>query len=548
MTFRQQISLALAAPLTLTLVVALALLAAAPAPTVPAPAITELHFDAERARALAAELEALAPVRAVGSPESARARAWLTQKFNDLGLKTDSFAFEVTIASQRRTGEQVWAVLPGAGERALLISTHYDTPEDGARSNAAGVGALLELARVLSGTTPAQTVIFMASDSREYGRSWGMKSWLERSPLRGQLAAALTLDAGEQEGGVRVNGIGLHFGVAPPALQQTARAAVERAGGQPLLAEGATAFLARALPFEMTEHGMLLRSGVPAVGLSAAPEALAVLGRAAEAWLWALQQQPLTPGGAPFDWPFSETVLATPVVLGLGLLFFAPLFLATGLSLAAQRPRRQELAPEALALGGVVLIMLNGLAVLLILVLLGWLPRYEWFPATPGDAFLRQPADWALVLALVVAAFSALEIFGRRTGWGRMADRLNAPARRVTLLLILSGLALATWAVNPFAAVLWLGPAAYLWPWVTPRSNRGGNVLNVALALGGFLPAFGLAIGLALTPDVAVWSWFVLMSAIYGLFPLPVTLAVVVFIACGVRFLRHGLRPDLSDA
>ncbi|MDW8327509.1 MAG: M28 family peptidase [Anaerolineales bacterium] len=546
MTFRQQISLALAAPLTLTLVVILALLTSTPAPTVTVPVIAELQFDAERARALAAELEAVAPVRAVGSPGSARARAWLTQKFNELGLKADSFAFEVTVASQRRTGEQMWATLPGAGDRALLISAHYDTPEDGSRSNAAGVAILLELARIFSGATPAQTVILMASDSREYGRSWGMKSWLEQSPLRSRLAAALTLDVGEQGDGVRVSGVGLHFGVAPPALQQTAHAAVEQAGGWPLVAEGAAVFLARALPFEMTEHGMLLRAGVPAVGLSAAPESLAVLGRAAEAWLRAMQPQPPTPAGAPFDWPLSRTLmLPTPAVLGLGLLFFAPLFLATGFSLAAQRLRRQELMPEVLALGGVALPLLNGLAVLWVFVLIGWLPRYEWFPGTPGDAFLRQPADWALVPALVFAVFSALmNIVSRR----RLSDRLDMPARRATLLLVLSALALTAWAINPFAAVFWLGPAAYLWPWVTPRPHRGGRTLNVALALGGFLPMLGVAVALSLTPAFRVWSWFLLMGAIYGLFPLPVTLAVIAFIACGVRFLRHGLRPALSDA
>ncbi|MCS6800247.1 MAG: hypothetical protein NZ898_17285, partial [Myxococcota bacterium] len=66
-----------------------------------------------------------------------------------------------------------------------------------------------------------------------------MKSWLEQSPLRSRLAAALTLDVGEQGDGVRVSGVGLHFGVAPPALQQTAHAAVEQAGGWPLVAEGA---------------------------------------------------------------------------------------------------------------------------------------------------------------------------------------------------------------------------------------------------------------------------------------------------------------------
>lgn len=537
MTFRQRIALALAAPLTLTLVVGLALLAASPAPPLPAASAVALEFDVERARTLAAELEALAPVRAVGSPESARARAWLIQKFADSGLKTDAFTFEVTVESQRRSGEQVWAIVPGAGDGALLISAAYDTPGEGGRSNAAGVAALLELARVFSGATLEQTVIFMASDSSEYGRSWGMKSWLEGAPRRARLTAALTLEAGAP---TRLNSAGLHFGYAPLELRRAAQAALQQAGHAPPPVDGATEFLARALPFDMSEHGMLLRAGVPAVGLNAPTE---VLGRAAEAWLHALDSQAAPPAGAPFDWQLSEMqVLSTPVVLGLSLLFFTPLFLTTGLAFAALRPRWQELTPEALALGGVVLIILNGLVVLLILVLIGWLPRYEWFPATPGAAFLRQPADWALVLALVVAAFSALEIFGRRTSWGQLADRLDVRGRRVTLLLGVSALALALWAVNGFAAVFFLGPAAYLWPWVEPRTSRNGRALNVALALGGFLPLLGLAVGLALAPAYHVWSWFLLMGAIYGLLPLPVTLTLVVFFALGVRFLRHGLR------
>jgi hypothetical protein len=120
--------------------------------------------------------------------------------------------------------------------------------------------------------------------------------------------------------------------------------------------------------------------------------------------------------------------------------------------------------------------------------------------------------------------------------------RLEAPARRVTLLLIISALALVAWAVNGFSAVFFLGPAAYLWPWIEPRAGANGRALNVALALGGFLPLFGLAVGLSLTPAYIVWSWFLLLGAIYGLFPLPVTLAVVIFVALGIRFLRHGLR------
>jgi len=555
MTFPQRISLALAAPFTLTLVVGLALLAAQPAPPAPVIATSNLQFDADRARALAAELEALAPVRAVGSPESARVRAWLIEHFNALGLETETLAFPVTVASQRRVGEQVWARLPGASDRALLVSAHYDTPADGARSNAAGVAALLELARIFSGTLPTRTVIFMASDSREYGRSWGMKSWLEQVPGRGQLIAALTLEANMPRAGVQVEDAGLHFGAAPLELRRLAQAAVQQASGQPPTADGIDDFLSRALPFDMSEHGMLLRSGVPAVGLSAAPESVAALGRAAEAWLRALEQQPALPDGAPFDWQLGEAlVLTTPTVLGLGLLFFAPLLLATGLAFEranawrstafreAQRPLWQELMPEALALLGAALPLVNGLAVLLILVLIGWLPRYEWFPATPGDPFLRQPADWALVLALVVAAASALEVFGRRSGWGRVADRLAVPTRRLTLLLVLSALALVAWAINPFAAVLWLGPAAYLWPWVEPGLGRA---LNSLLVLGGFAPLVGLAVGLWLTPAVSVWSWFVLLGAIYGLFPLPVTLAVVLLIAVGVRFLRYGLRATL---
>lgn len=535
MLSRHQRLLALSLPITLIAALGLAVLTAQPVVEGTAARETAVQFAGKRAQAEAAAFAAQFPQRVVGSPGGEAARAWIADRLNVLGLETETLPFTV-VALQERGGVQLWATVPGASDQTILLTTHYDTPEHGGRDNAGGVAVLLELARVFAQERPRHTLILMASDAHEYGQAWGMKTFVEQSSLRGNLVAAVALEADETQSAVRLNAAGFHFGYAPLWLRQLPPQTVA-------LAVGADEFAARALPFGMTEHGMLLRAGVPAIGLSGPVEAL---GAAAEQTVRRLDALESVPSGSTLDWQVTEsTWLPGSMVLLLSLLVFAPLFIATGLALHHQRPHWQMFQPEGFGLLGALVPLLNGYAALYILVRLGLLPQYEWFPASPGDPFLVQPTDWAALVALGVAGFSAWEIFIRPRGWGQLAGRLVIPTRRVTLLIVLAVLMLGTWLLNPLAAVFLLLPAAYLWPWIEPRHGRAGMALNGMLALGGLLPVAGLAVGLAFTPGLGLWWWFMMAGAAYGVYPLPAVLIVLLVLALWLRFTWLGMLVPL---
>lgn len=556
---RHQLILALATPLTLTVVFGLGWLLAQPVPDQPirsAPA----QFNLERAQQDIDQLSTQFPARIAGTRENAQARGWITARFTELGLSIGSLPFTVTVASQARAGEQVWAVAPGASDEIVLVTAHFDTPEHGQRDNAAGIAVLLELARIFAGLERApRTLVFMASDSRDYGRSWGAKNLLDRG-LTGlqdpsglsvsRIVAVLNLEAlnGQDWSQVQISSAGYRVGYAPLWLRQLSAQTVRAAGGQAQEPEGVAEFLVRALPFSMTDHGMFLRSGIPAVGLSGAPgearpESLETFGRAAEAWVRSVAALDPAPPPNPGEWRLSANMYLPALgVVFLPLLVFLPLFIATALAVWAQRPRWRDLLLELTALVAIGIVIVDGFAAAFILAALGLLPRYEWFPAAPFDPFLLTPTDWAALVILGTMGVFAWYTFAPPNSWGRLTDRLDVPHRRVTLLIVFSVLVLVAWLLNGFAAALLLAPAAYLWPWITPRPFSAGKTLNVMLALGGVLPLVGVFIAVGTTPGLGLFWWFLLLAATYGLIPLPVTLAFTVGVALFARFLRYGLR------
>ena len=200
---------------------------------------------------------------------------------------------------------------------------------------------------------------------------------------------------------------------------------------------------------------------------------------------------------------------------------------------------RQLFLPELVALGGASLPIVNGFAAGYSLARLGLLPGYDQFPAAPGDPFLLQPADWAMLVILAVVGVSVWDIW-RPSGWGALAQRLQVPSRRVTLLTVFALAALAAWLLNGFAAALLLAPAGWLWPWIQPSRFPAGRALNVFLALGGLLPFMAVVAGLALTPGLGLAWWFLTAGALYGLWPLPASLAFVLSAGLFIRFVRLG--------
>jgi Zn-dependent M28 family amino/carboxypeptidase len=123
--------------------------------------------------------------RRVGSPEADAVAAWLTERFQtlglppftDAGLTTHSLEFEAPGGA----GQNVIAVLPGTQSSGnyVLIGAHYDhlgvtesgEIYNGADDDATGVAAVLEAARILSNASqrPQETIVFVAFSSEELG-------------------------------------------------------------------------------------------------------------------------------------------------------------------------------------------------------------------------------------------------------------------------------------------------------------------------------------------------------------------------------------------
>jgi len=100
------------------------------------------------------------------------------------------------MTGQARIGRNIVGILPGRDEKlrrqAVVIGAHYDHLGEGAaeeiyfgaNDNAAGVGALLSVARAFAALPqpPRRTVVFAAFDAEEIGRR-GSKYYISKPPL-----------------------------------------------------------------------------------------------------------------------------------------------------------------------------------------------------------------------------------------------------------------------------------------------------------------------------------------------------------------------------
>jgi len=89
--------------------------------------------------------------------------------------------------------------LPGntLADEIIIVGAHYDSVEDspGANDNASGVAALLELARLFSGTTPMRTLRFVAFANEEapffYTDEMGSHQYAGHAKQRGEKITAM---------------------------------------------------------------------------------------------------------------------------------------------------------------------------------------------------------------------------------------------------------------------------------------------------------------------------------------------------------------------
>jgi len=122
--------------------------------------------------------------RAVGTPENAKARAFLISELRRIGIAPINGNYEHSFTRPRRnrpdsvTGVNVVALLPGTQEpeRIIVVSAHYDHVGvrngqiyNGADDNASGTSALLALAAHFKSRPPRHTMLFVFFDAEELG-------------------------------------------------------------------------------------------------------------------------------------------------------------------------------------------------------------------------------------------------------------------------------------------------------------------------------------------------------------------------------------------
>jgi len=164
-------------------VILLALVLAACSPQLPvapaAPAIPLSDRLLDDVRILSADdMEG----RLVGSPGGAKARAYIHDRFREIGLAPalgGDFVHPITVkrGEQAVAGANLLALVPGTGgaDRALVVMAHYDhvgvrdAIYNGADDNASGVATLLMIAASLQQSAPKHDVILAVVDAEEGG-------------------------------------------------------------------------------------------------------------------------------------------------------------------------------------------------------------------------------------------------------------------------------------------------------------------------------------------------------------------------------------------
>ncbi|HEY8571444.1 M20/M25/M40 family metallo-hydrolase [Phenylobacterium sp.] len=145
--------------------------------------------------------------REIGSPGSAKARAYLLQRFNEIGLKPVGATFEQPFAGvirgQPRDGVNLVGRIEGRSPSGpiLLVSAHYDhlgvqngEVFNGADDNASGVAAVLAIAEAFREDPPRHTVIIALWDGEEGGLA-GSRAFVKAYPARvARTALIMNLD------------------------------------------------------------------------------------------------------------------------------------------------------------------------------------------------------------------------------------------------------------------------------------------------------------------------------------------------------------------
>ena len=542
------------------LLVALPLLLAAftvarPQPLPPPP--LPPAFDAAIAEQLARDLARLYPDRSPGSAGGLGAATWLRDQLTLYELKLQEDRFTASIPGRGRVElRNIFAVVRGASQRAIVITAHRDNTGEGqgANDNASGTAALVELARAYApatGTTtvatrPSHTLVFVSTDGGAFG-ALGAARFAESSPYRSDAVAVMSLDAVGGFGAPRLL-IGGDTARSPAAslVRTTAISVLEQSGSEPLRASALRQLLDLGFPFTLGEQGPFVARGIPALTLTTVPDApsqgfadsrlsgerLGELGRATQNLVGSLDAGlELTQGTS------SYVYLGTRIVRGWAIEFalltaLLPFAIGAVDLFARCRRRRIALAPAARSLRSRLLFWGYAGLVIFAAARLGAFPEGEPRPLPPvAELYEPSPVVLGVVGALLVTGW----LFGReRLIPRRPATPEETLAGHTVALLALGLVALVVVATNPFSLV-YLLPSLYAWLWL-PQAHAASPVARYALLVVGLAGPLILVLSFATRLDLgATAPWYLLSLVVAGYVPWVAVLLGLAWLAIAAQ-------------
>lgn len=415
-------------------------------------------------------LAAAFPRRPPGSRADRDVATRVAGVFRQSGLEVTTRRFSARTVLGRRSLETVIGVRAGVSNRRIVVLAHRDALSSPATADLSGTATLAELARVLQGRTLRKTLVLVSTSGGSGGDAGADRFAADPSgPIEG--VVVLGDLAGQRVRRAEVVPWSQARGIAPLSLRRTVASALTLETGRKVGELRLAGQFARlAFPLTVSEQGVVLARGLPAVLVSVSGERgpgsersvsqdrLQQMGRTVLRSLSALDGRGPTLG-SPGSTLFYRRKLVPPwaVRLLIGALIL-PVLLAAVDGFARGRRRRE---PMAMWLAWTVCGALPFAAATIfafVLELTGLLPAVPSTPPPPGTL----PLDAVVVAALAGIALVLLLgwVFLRRLVlfMARMKGDPSSPGAAGAVLLTAAVLVLAIWIQNPFAAALLVAP------------------------------------------------------------------------------------------
>jgi Zn-dependent M28 family amino/carboxypeptidase len=181
--------------------------------------------------------------RRVGTPGGAKARAYILQRFKEIGLTPAGPSFEQTFQFRGRgdsgdqTGTNLVAVIRGARtpDRFIVVTAHYDhigvrngQVYNGADDNASGVAALLAIAEHFKKKPTGRSLVIAALDGEESGLQ-GARAFVSNSPVpKSAIAMNVNIDMIGRDAKNVLYAVGTyHYPALKPMLEGVAQPPVD---------------------------------------------------------------------------------------------------------------------------------------------------------------------------------------------------------------------------------------------------------------------------------------------------------------------------------